>query len=263
MTLIAQITDPHLRDDGADPCHDPAQAMRQAFAQIAAMDRRPDAIVLTGDIIDRSAADYTAAADLLRAAPVPLLPLSGNHDRPEDFREAFADWADFAPDHLSFTRRIGDAILIALDSNLPDGSGGVDALRLGWLQDALADATGPVILALHHPPFPTGAPHLDKPGFAGAAPLAALVQGSPICRIIAGHSHRAMQTQWAGVTASTCTAIGHGLSLSLTGAYKHKPSCLPPAYEVHLLQAGSVISYQINLESDQAQSCSAPSSTGP
>lgn len=43
MTLIAQITDPHLRDDGADPCHDPAAAMRAAVRQISALDLRPEA----------------------------------------------------------------------------------------------------------------------------------------------------------------------------------------------------------------------------
>jgi 3',5'-cyclic-AMP phosphodiesterase len=247
VTLIAQITDPHLRDDGADPCHDPAQAMLAAFAMIAAMDRRPDAIVLTGDIIDRSASGYGRAVSLLRQSPVPLLPMPGNHDRPDEFRKAFAGWADFAPDHLSFTHQIGDAILIALDSNLSGGKGGVDAVRLRWLKDALADVTGPVILALHHPPFLTGAPHLDRDGFAGAADLGLLIAGSPVCRIITGHSHRGMQTLWAGIQASTCTAIGHGLSLSLTGDRPHQPVCVPPAYELHMVKAGSVVSHQIIL----------------
>lgn len=247
MTLIVQISDPHLRDDGADPCHDPAQAILDAFAMIAAMDRRPDAIVLTGDIIDRSASGYVRALSVLRESPVPLLPIPGNHDRPEEFREAFAGWADFAPDHLSFTRQIGDAVLIALDSNLPSGKGGVEAVRLRWLQDTLARVTGPVILALHHPPFPTGAPHLDNDGFAGAAELGHLIAGSPVCRIITGHSHRGIQTLWAGIPASTCAAIGHGLNLSLTGNRRHQPVCMPPACELHMLKAGSVVSHQIIL----------------
>jgi 3',5'-cyclic-AMP phosphodiesterase len=88
MALIAQLTDPHLRDDGADPFHDPAQALLQAFAQIAAMDIKPDAIVLTGDIIDRSAKDYAHALTLLRQAPVSLWPMPGNHDKPH---RAFAE----------------------------------------------------------------------------------------------------------------------------------------------------------------------------
>jgi len=247
VTLIAQITDPHLRNDGAYPCHDPAQAILRAFETMAEMDRCPDAIVLTGDIIDRTAGGYKAATALLRAAPVPVLPLPGNHDHAPEFRAAFAGWASFAPDHLSFVHGIGDAVLIGLDSNLPGGTGGVDAVRLDWLAEELARTTAPVILALHHPPFPTGAPHLDKDGFAGAAQLASLVAASPVRRIIAGHSHRSIQTLWAGVAASTCAAIGHGLSLSLSGRFAHKTSCMRPAFELHVMQSGSVTTHQISL----------------
>lgn len=247
MTLIAQITDLHLRDDGADPCHDPAQALLRAFAMLAAMDRRPDAIVLTGDIIDRSASGYDGALALIRASPVPLWPMPGNHDREVEFRAAFAGLADYAPGHMSFTCQIGNAVLIALDSNLPGGKGGIDAVRLNWLADNLARTRAPAVLALHHPPFPTGLPHLDKKGFAGATQLADLVTGSPVCRIIAGHSHRTIQTIWAGVAASTCPAIGHGLSLSLTGNHPHEPTHLPPAFELHMIKADSVMSHQIPL----------------
>lgn len=245
MTLIAQITDPHLRTDGADPCHDPVEAMRQAFAMIAAMDIRPAAIVLTGDIIDRSARDYTHALPLLHEAPVRLLPLSGNHDRAEAFRAVFSDWAAFAQDHLSFVEPVGDALLIGLDSNLPEGRGGVDEGRLDWLTDALSSAQKPVILALHHPPFPTHTPHLDAAGFVGADALALRLKGSRVCRIIAGHSHRGIQSLWAGIPASTSTAIGHGLSLSLYGNEPHVPIRTPPGFELHLLRSGSVVSHHI------------------
>lgn len=247
MTLIAQITDPHLRDDGGDPCHDPADAMRRAFATIAAMDRQPDAIVLTGDIIHRTAKSYDHTLPLLREAPVPLAPIAGNHDRAEEFRAAFGDWVEFDDDHLSFVRQMDGALLVGLDSNLPGARGGVDQMRLDWLKGVLTNAQSPVILALHHPPFDTYAPHLDKAGFAEASTLAALVAESPVCRIIAGHSHRGIQTVWAGVAASTANAIGHGLSLSLSGNHPHQPICTPPAYELHLLQSGSVVSHQITL----------------
>jgi len=247
MTLIVQITDPHLRADGAYPAHDPARALRQAFSWIDGMDLRPDAIALTGDIVDRAAPDYAQAAALLREAPVPVLPLSGNHDDPREFRASFSGWADFAPDHLSFVAPFGDAVLIGLDSNLDGGKGGVDAARIDWLETALASAGAPVILALHHPPFQTHAPHVDEQRFEGADALAACVAGSAVCRVIAGHTHRGMRTLWAGVPASTCSAIGFGLGLSLSGE-PHRPVATPPGYELHVFRSGALVTHQVTLD---------------
>lgn len=250
MALIAQLTDPHLRDDGADPFHDPAQALFQAFAQIAAMDIKPDAIVLTGDIIDRSAKGYMHALTLLRKAPVPLWPMPGNHDSPAGFRIAFEGWIEFAPDHLSYVAQIDDLQLIALDSTLPNGCPGLDRLRLNWLAGVLGKSHRRSLLALHHPPFPTGAPHLDKPGFQNADVLSRLIGHSAVCRIIAGHTHRAIQTNWAGCPCSTASAIGHGLSLSLSGAERHKPVRMAPAFDLHVIGPGECISHQITLDQE-------------
>lgn len=248
MALIAQVTDPHLRDDGADPFNDPAQALQQAFAQIAAMDIRPDAIVLTGDIIDRSAKGYAHALPLLREAPVPLWPMPGNHDDPVGFRIAFDGWADFAPDHLNYTAQIADLQLIALDSTLPDGSPGLDSVRLDWLAGVLGNSCAPALLALHHPPFATGAPHLDNLGFKNADKLVQLIEHSAVRRIIAGHSHRSMQTIWAGCLSSTAPAIDHGLSLSLSAAERHKPVQMPPSFDLHAIGPKGCVSHQIKLD---------------
>ena len=247
MALVAQLSDPHLREDGADPFHDPARALRQAFTQIAAMDVTPDAIVLTGDIIDRSATGYVHALPLLREAPVPLWPMPGNHDDPAVFRIAFDDWADFAPDHLSYTAQIADLQLVALDSTLPDGSAGLDHTRLDWLAGVLGHSRKPILLALHHPPFPTGARHLDEPGFQNADTLSRLIADSAVRRIITGHSHRAIQTIWAGCLASTAPAIGHGLSLSLSGRDPHKPARMVPAFDLHAISHDLCVSHQIQL----------------
>lgn len=250
MALIAQLTDPHLRDDGADPFHDPAAALLQTFAQIAAMDIRPDAIVLTGDIVDRSATGYAHALPLLRRSPVQLWPMPGNHDDPAGFRIAFDGWADFAPDHLSYTAPIADLQLVALDSTLSDGSFGLDSARLDWLAGVLGHSRRPILLALHHPPFATGAPHLDEPGFQNADALSRLIARSAVRRIITGHSHRAMQTIWAGCLSSTAPAIGHGLSLSLSGAERHKPVQMPPSFDLHTIGPKSCVSHQIKLEQE-------------
>ncbi len=250
MALIAQLSDPHLRDDGADPFHDPAEALLRAFAQIATMDAKPDAIVLTGDIIDRSAKGYAHALPLLRQPPVPLWPMPGNHDDAAGFRIAFEGWADFAPDHLSYTAPIADLQLIALDSTLRDGSPGLDSVRLDWLAGVLGNSREPALLALHHPPFATGTPHLDNPGFQNADALKYLIERSAVCRIIAGHSHRAMQTSWAGCLSSTAPAIGHGLSLSLSGVERHKPVQMPPSFDLHAIGLKGCVSHQIKLDQE-------------
>ncbi len=247
MALVAQLSDPHLRDDGADPFHDPAEALLLAFTQIATMDAKPDAIVLTGDIIDRSAKGYAHALPLLRQAPVPLWPMPGNHDDPVGFRIAFDGWADFASDHLSYIAQIDDVQLIALDSTLPNGCPGVDWSRLNWLEGIIGHSQRPSLLALHHPPFATGAPHLDNPGFQNADALLHLVKGSQVCRVIAGHSHRAIQTIWGGCLSSTASAIGHGLSLSLCGTQRHKPVQMAPAFDLHAIGPEDLVSHQITL----------------
>lgn len=198
---------------------------------------------MDGTAFDIAMANHDPSAFETAARDVGFL--SGNHDRPEAFREAFADWVPFAQDHLSFVEPLDDATLVGLDSNLPGGRGGVDDAKLDWLSDTLSSAQAPVILALHHPPFPTHTPHLDRAAFVGADALASCLKGGQVNRIIAGHSHRGIQSLWAGIPASNCTDIGHGLTLSLSGTTPHRPVDAAPGYELHQLRLGSIVSYQI------------------
>lgn len=260
--LLVQISDLHWRDDGAWPRHDPVRALERAFALVAAMRPAPDAIVFTGDVIDRSAVGYDAVARLLAAAPVPLLPLAGNHDRAEGFRAAFGYLADFAPGHLSFAAPLGEGLLVGLDSNGPGGKPGLDAARLDWLARVLDGQRVPVVLALHHPPFPTGIPRLDADAFPGTGALADLVATSAVCRVIAGHSHRAIHTLWAGVPASTAPALGHALALSLVEGAPHAHSAEPPGLHLHRMLDGQVVTHSVSLVDGSARGFAGPLEDG-
>lgn len=258
--LIVQLSDLHLRDDGAYPRHDPAPALRRAFDTIARMQPPPARILLTGDVIDRSAAGYAAAARLLQDAPAPLRLISGNHDRPAEFRAALGHHAPFADGHLSFVEELGPLTLVGLDSNRPDGGAGVDPARLDWLAGVLDAAQAPVLLALHHPPFATGVPRADAAPFAMAAELEALVQDSPVARVIAGHVHRGIFTTWAGVPASTAPALAHALALSFVAEAPHAHVADAPGLHLHQLTAtGQLITHPFTLaESPLPEGLSGP-----
>ncbi|MBR9764844.1 MAG: phosphoesterase [Rhodobacteraceae bacterium] len=247
--LIVQLSDLHLRDDGAYPRHDPAEALARAFEGIARMRPAPALILLTGDVIDRSAAGYGPACALLRQAPVPLVALSGNHDRAAEFRAALGDRADFAEGHLSFALPLDGLTVIGLDSNRAGGLPGVDAARLDWLAGVLEGARGNALLALHHPPFATGIPRLDGTPFEGAEALEALVRGSAVTRVIAGHTHREITATWAGVTASTGPALAHGLALSLVGGAPHAHTPDAPGMHLHqVLPDGRLVTHRVDLD---------------
>ena len=73
--LLAQISDTHIltepRVDKAGACFDHSAQLRKAFA--AMREFRPDAILLTGDLVNDARADeYAVLAQILPEAPAPL-----------------------------------------------------------------------------------------------------------------------------------------------------------------------------------------------
>lgn len=251
--LLVQISDTHLRTTPAPPRHDPALSLAQAVTLLNTMAPRPDLIVFTGDVIDRAATDYSAAVQALRRLSAPLLVLPGNHDRAAPFRAAFAGLqaggsVSFAAGHQSVVATIADHVVIGLDSTSEEGPALLDDARLAWTEQALADARGPVVLALHHPPFAVGIPRLDRAAFPGAARLEALVRASgKVTRVIAGHSHRAVHGLWAGVQASTAPALGHALALSFHTEAPHAHTAEPPGLHLHLMRDGAWMTHTVLL----------------
>jgi predicted MPP superfamily phosphohydrolase len=91
--LIAQISDLHITAPGtlAYGRVDTAAALRQTIATLNRLTRRPELIVITGDIADSGLAEqYAHARALLGALEIPYVPIPGNHDRRTPFSAAFA-----------------------------------------------------------------------------------------------------------------------------------------------------------------------------
>lgn len=218
---LAQLSDPHVSDrpraDGRDPPATLARALDAAGRAGA------DAILITGDLVDRgSASEYSVLRDVLAAAPAPIYLLPGNHDDPATLRACFPEHAYLprAGRRLSWVVEDWPVRLVALDAHLPGAHGGrLEPADEAWLAAALAaDPVKPTILAVHHPPFPTLDAGFDEIGLAGAERLAAILAGHPqVERVVCGHYHRAALARFGGTAAVIAPSTAFPFKLDLEG----------------------------------------------
>jgi|HubBroStandDraft_5_1064220.scaffolds.fasta_scaffold176719_2 3',5'-cyclic AMP phosphodiesterase CpdA len=91
--------------------------------------------------------------------------------------------------------------VIVLDSSdEPANNGFLDSAGPYWLELRLRERPlTSTILAMHHPPFPTGVRRFDRRRFEGRDRLAEIVRVHPqISRIICGHVHQPLASRWCG-----------------------------------------------------------------
>ncbi len=75
-----------------------------AIERLLGLDRRPDLVLLSGDLVDDGHPDdYAAALELLGELTIPYLAISGNHDHREHFRQAFVS-NTYLPAYASTSR---------------------------------------------------------------------------------------------------------------------------------------------------------------
>jgi 3',5'-cyclic-AMP phosphodiesterase len=197
--LLAQISDLHFLPQGtlAFGRVDVAGCLERAIDHLNALQPRPDAVLITGDLTnDGDAAIWAALTRALARLDAPLYPLPGNHDDRDLMRAAFAHLELFpAQGPLCFAVDLGTVRLIGLDSLIPgDPAGLLGAEQLAWLDARLAEAPQtPALVALHHPPFPTGIEHMDGMMLTDGAALAAVIGRHPqVERVLCGHVHRSV-----------------------------------------------------------------------
>ncbi|KVO69579.1 metallophosphatase [Burkholderia ubonensis] len=240
--LLAQISDLHIKRPGqlAYQRVDTAAALARCIARLNALEPRPDAVLVTGDLVDFGRDDeYRHLRDLLAPLEIPYHLMVGNHDDRAALRRAFADrpeWQD--GEFVQYAFDVGAVRVLALDSQVPGASAGdlCDA-RLAWLAAQLDAARDrPVIVALHHPPFASGIGHMDalRLAPAAAAKLDALLRGHPnVERVLCGHVHRTMFARFGGTIASAVPAPAHQVAFDLRDNAPSAFRLEPPAFAVH------------------------------
>lgn len=222
--IVAQISDLHIKQAGTVLAHMPhvAGPLRKTLAAIQKLEPRPDCIVATGDLVELGdAQEYRKLRFLLADSEIPVYLLPGNHDRRRVMRAVFPDH-----EYLGASGPIQFAIegrlsrVVALDTSEFGHRGGyLDAERLQWLERQLAKAPRtPTILAMHHPPFPTGVAPFDAQFFFGREELARIVRENPqICRIICGHVHQEFRKPWQGTLGVSAPSTAPTLVLHPQG----------------------------------------------
>ncbi len=221
--ILAQITDLHLLAKGraAYDRFDSAAALAKAIDTLNALEPRPDAVVISGDIAHHGlAAEYQFFLERIESLEIPCFPMVGNHDSRIPFRNVLGGkfghlWPD---EFIQFAIDLGPAHLIALDT-LDEGmhTAAFCEKRLALLRKQLAAAKGkPVVLAMHQPPFNTGIRWLDGTGSGWAEGIleAALAHGD-VRLALCGHVHRAIERRWAGGIASVCPSTAYQVKFDL------------------------------------------------
>jgi Icc protein len=233
--LIAQVTDTHISANGTQAAY-----LTETLTFIAALQPRPVAIVMSGDLVDSGRAEeYTRLRDILARCDLPIYVVPGNHDRRGPLRAVLpqAHFPGTRGERLDYTIEASPLRLIALDSSKPRRSGGfLDDAALAWLNETLTDAPDrPTLLFMHHPPFRTGVNAADMLGFRGVRRFRAIVAAHPaLQRIVGGHIHCERSATIGGALATT----------SISSAPQHVPELFerhilglrnePPGFALHL-----------------------------
>jgi 3',5'-cyclic AMP phosphodiesterase CpdA len=248
--LIAQLTDPHIREKGkrAYGLVDTAAHLAAAVDFIATRLPALDALMVTGDLVDfGTAEEYEHFQELTSKLDIPLLPSPGNHDERASFTRAFRGRVALPTSgHLSYVQDVGALRLVLMDSTVPGKPHGLMcAERLAWLEAALSEAPHrPTIVALHHPPFETGIRHMDVQNCHNAEALAAVLSRHPqVLATVAGHVHRTVMTSFAGRPASIAPSPAHAVSLALDPDAAPTFHLEPPGLHLHRWQPASGCAY--------------------
>src|SRR5690606_7933223 len=132
---LVQISDTHIREAGrlAYRKVDTAEWLKMTIASVLALRQPPDAVVVTGDLVDFGRpVEYARLRDLLAPLTMPLYVMPGNHDDRERLREAFPEHHWLAPSlrladgaaPIQYAVRIGPLHLVTLDTVAPGQSHG-------------------------------------------------------------------------------------------------------------------------------------------
>ena len=257
--LICQLTDLHVRLRGiaANRVSETNMFTERAFKAVAGLTPTPDLILLTGDLTESGKpAEYqNLVAILRRTLHRKLYAIPGNHDNRETMRAELAGWPGIVAhaDYIQYAIEDYPVRVIMLDTLVEGFSyGELGADRLAWLEETLgAQPERPTLIAMHHPPFVTAIPHMDRIALRDADAFTALVaRHRQVQRIICGHHHRPIFGTCAHAVVSISPSIAHQVVWTLDAEDEGALNFEPPAFHLHLWQPShGIVSHTLYVDS--------------
>ena len=240
---LTHLTDPHLYGGEGELLRGIATlpALEATLAHARQRDWPPDALLITGDLVQDDPAGYAHYRRLFGGLRLPVLCLPGNHDEPEAMRREL----DCAPFVVGGAVDLGLWRIVLLDSTIAgSASGRLGPETLAELQSALAGAPQRhALVCLHHHPVPMASRWLDRVGLQNADEFLGIIDRHPNVRgIVWGHVHQNYVALRDGVrllaTPSTCAQF-----LPHSDQFAVDPS--PPGYRRLVLRADGTIDTEV------------------
>jgi 3',5'-cyclic AMP phosphodiesterase CpdA len=226
--VIAQLSDIHI----GGPSRGSGERFSQAIDEINAMTRRPDLVLLTGDLTHNATREeWDELQERLGCLTVPWEAIPGNHDR--------------GIEEIAGHRAIdaGPLRLVLVDTSA-DEFGPDDA---SWLDRELsARPEQPTVIAVHHPPFETGIWWMDCVGLGGSERFEEVVRRHPhAIKVLSGHVHRPIQTAWGGCSLWVGPSTSVTVAADLDPGHDPAESAEPPMFSLHAYTGQGIISHLV------------------
>ncbi len=239
--LLAQVSDLHIKAGGklSYKVVDTAGMLRACVEHMLALPQVPDAVALTGDLVDFGRPDeYAVLRELISPLKMPVYLLPGNHDERSALRDAFPEhgYLRQSANEINYAIEEHPLRILGFDTTVPGKSGGLASEdRLAWLDAKLAEQPSKVtVVLMHHPPFNTFIGHMDVQGLEGSDAFERVIRKHPqVERLLCGHLHRPILARFGGTVAMTVPSPAHQVALDLADNAASRFVMEPPAYGLH------------------------------
>lgn len=224
----------------------PRERLQQAVASINSEHGDAEFVVVSGDLTHWGDEDaYLAFSNQINQLSMPYVLMMGNHDNTEAFAQFFPDTPRDPAGFVQSVRDTPSGRFLFLDTSIAGThAGGYCQQRLDWLEQQLEGSNEPVLIFMHHPPFPVGIKGMDRIMMQDDETFHAALTPYKhrIRHLFFGHIHRPIFGNWRGISFSCMRGLNHQVALNLKASENIVQGNLEaPAYGVVLVNEDQIV----------------------